>query len=419
MITNKINDLIENEYPYLENLYIYLHKNPELSFQEKNTSEKLANELESLNITVEKFIGGYGIVGILKNGEGPTIMIRTDMDALPQQEKTNLPYASNVKMINSDGKESYVMHACGHDIHMSIFIGTARILNKIKDYWKGTILFVGQPAEEKISGAAEMLKAGLFTRFPKPNYILALHTHPTLFAGTVGYCEGYSWAADVMLDLIVKGVSGHGASPHTSIDPIVISAHIIIAIQSIISREINPTEKAVITIGSIHGGLTHNIIPSEVKLSITIRAYSQETINHILESIKNKANNIAKAFGLQENLLPEIIQKESTPAVYNDPELTNKLVQSFIKILGKDNIIKLEPEMISEDFGLYGLQEPKIPICIFRLGTLSKKMLEKYNNDINLVPKLHSDKYTPEYEISIKTGVKAMVQSIVDLLNKK
>lgn len=419
MITNKINELVEKEYSYLENLYKYLHQNPELSFHEKNTSEKLANELESLNIKVEKNIGGYGIVGILKNDEGNTIMIRTDMDALPQQEKTNLPYASNVKIINFDGKETYVMHACGHDIHMAIFIGTARILNKIKDYWKGTILFVGQPAEEKITGAKEMIKDGLFTRFPQPNYILALHTHPTLFAGSVGYCEGYSWAADVMLDLIVKGVSGHGASPHTTIDPIIISAHIIIAIQSIISREINPTEKAVITIGSIHGGLTHNIIPSEVKLSITIRAYSQETTNNILESIKNKANNIAKAFGLKDNLLPEISLKESTPAVYNDPELTNKLVKSFIKIIGEDNIIKLEPEMISEDFGLYGLQNPKIPICIFRLGTLSKKLLEKYNNDIEKLPKLHSDMYTPEPEASIKTGVKAMVQSIVDLLNEE
>lgn len=411
-------ELIDKEYPFLEKFYKYLHANPELSFYEKNTSEKLAAELESLKIDVTKNIGGYGIVGIIKNGTGPVVMLRTDMDALPVEEKTGLPFASKVKMVNKNGNETGVMHACGHDVHMSVFLGTARLLSKLKNSWQGTIILVGQPAEERIAGAEAMIKAGLFEKFPRPDFALALHTHPALPAGMVGYCEGYSWAGDEMLDLIVKGITGHGASPHTAIDPIVIASQIVLALQTIISREINPMDSAVITVGSIHGGVTHNIIPGEVLLSLTVRSYASEVTKHILKSIKQKADGIAKAYGLPDDLLPEIIIKESTPAVYNDPLLTGKLKNSFINILGTNNVVKLNPEMISEDFALYGLTEPKIPICIFRLGTIDQSTLAKYENKIELLPKLHSDKYAPVYEQSIKTGVKAMCKAVLDLLNE-
>jgi hippurate hydrolase len=411
-----IADFTTKDYTYLENFYKQMHQNPELSFYEEQTSERLAKELASLNIKVTKNIGGYGIVGVLSNGDGPVIMLRTDMDALPVEEKTGLSYASKARAVNKDGKEVGVMHACGHDVHMTVFLGTARLLASTKDKWKGTIVFVGQPAEERIAGAENMIKDGLFEKFPRPNYALALHTHPTLQAGKVGYCEGYSWAGDEMLDLIVKGISGHGASPHTAIDPILISSHIILALQAIVSREINPVEPAVITVGSIHGGITHNIIPKEVILSLTIRSYSAEVTKHILASIKLKAENIARSFGVPENLLPEMIIKESTPAIYNDPALTNKLKESFINILGGNNVEKLAPEMISEDFALYGLVEPKIPICIFRLGTIDNKILNQFENKPELLPKLHSDKFAPAVEPTIKTGVKAMTRAVIDLL---
>lgn len=411
-----IADFTTKDYTYLENFYKQMHQNPELSFYEEQTSERLAKELASLNIKVTKNIGGYGIVGVLSNGDGPVIMLRTDMDALPVEEKTGLSYASKARAVNKDGKEVGVMHACGHDVHMTVFLGTARLLASTKDKWKGTIVFVGQPAEERIAGAENMIKDGLFEKFPRPNYALALHTHPTLQAGKVGYCEGYSWAGDEMLDLIVKGISGHGASPHTAIDPILISSHIILALQAIVSREINPVEPAVITVGSIHGGITHNIIPKEVILSLTIRSYSAEVTKHILASIKLKAENIARSFGVPENLLPEMIIKESTPAIYNDPALTNKLKESFINILGGNNVEKLAPEIISEDFALYGLVEPKIPICIFRLGTIDNKILNQFENKPELLPKLHSDKFAPAVEPTIKTGVKAMTRAVIDLL---
>ena len=415
-MNSHVAEQIEKDYSYLENFYKDLHQNPELSFYEKETSEKLAKELEQLGINVTRNIGGYGIVGVLTNGDGPVIMLRTDMDALPVEEKTGLDYASKIKALNKDGKETSVMHACGHDVHMTVFLGAARQLVNSKSKWKGTIVFVGQPAEERIAGAEQMIKDGLFEKFPRPNYALALHTHPTLLAGKVGYCEGYSWAGDEMLDLIVKGISGHGASPHTAIDPIVIASHIILALQTIVSRELNPIDPAVITVGSIHGGITHNIIPNEVKLSLTIRSYSYTVTEHILKSIKLKADNIARSFGVPENLLPEMIIKESTPAIYNDPALTNKLKESFINILGSENVEKLNPEMISEDFALYGLVEPKIPICIYRLGTIDNKILHQFENKPELLPKLHSDKFAPAIEPTIKTGVKAMFRAVIDLL---
>ncbi len=417
MINREIIETVEKNYPYLDDFYKQLHANPELSFHEKNTSKKLASELRSLGIEVTEYVGGYGIVGVLKNGKGPVIMLRTDMDALPVEEKTNLPYASKVRTVTDDGKETGVMHACGHDIHMSVFLGTAKTLTALKDKWNGTIILVGQPAEEKIAGAELMIKNGLFEKFPRPDYILALHTHPTLMAGHIGYCAGFSWAGDEMLNLIVKGISGHGASPHTAIDPIIMSAQIILALQTIVSREINPVDPAVLSIGAIHGGITHNIIPSEVMLSITVRAYSAEVTKHILRSIKLKADCVARSYGLPEESLPEIIIKESTPAVYNDPTLTENLKNSAIDILGESKVIKLNPEMISEDFALYGLTEPKIPICIFRLGTVDIQTLNKYGNKIEHLPKLHSEKYAPAPEPTIKTGVKAMTKTVMDLLS--
>ncbi len=396
--------------------YEFLHQNPELSFQEKNTSNLIAIQMKKLGFEVTENVGGFGVVSILKNGKGKTIMVRTDTDALPLLEKTNLSYASKTIAKDDKGNDTPVMHACGHDIHISVFLALAEFFAQNKNDWKGTLLMVAQPAEERGRGATQMLENGLFTKFPLPDMAFALHCNAQMQAGKVGFCSEYAFAGVDTIDILVNGMGGHGAAPHTTIDPVVISSQIVMGLQTIISREINPIDPAVITVGSLHCGTKHSIITDQAKLQLTVRAYKPETRNKIIEAIQRKAKYIALSANVPQEKLPEvIITNEKIPAVYNNPELTQKAINVAQEVLGKENVLKSDPVMIGEDFGLYGLTNEKIPICIFWLGTISPEKMQQNTP----LPSLHSGNYAPEPRQSILTGVKVMGNVIGAMMNDK
>ena len=399
------------------NLYKFLHSNPELSWQEDKTASHLADILETDGYEVTRGVGKKGVVAILENGRGPTLMIRADMDALPVKEKTNLKYASKVRQINRFGKEVPVMHACGHDIHMSVLIGTAKNLISMKDSWSGTLMLVLQPAEEVGQGSLAMLEDGLFERFPRPDFNLALHVGGMGPAGTIGYQLGYAMANVDSVDIIVNGVGGHGAYPHTTIDPIVLASQIVLSLQTIVSRKIDPLEPAVVTVGSIHGGLKHNIISEEVRLQLTLRSYSDEVREKTIDEIKKIVKGLGIAAGLPESKMPKVLLKdEYTPALYNDPEFSRKVLNFISKEIGDENVSEISAVMGGEDFARYGRQDPKIPSLLFWLGGTSKEDWKKYqNNEIEMVS-IHSPFFAPDPKPTITTGIKAMSASALGLL---
>jgi hippurate hydrolase len=413
----EVKALTETIYPALEKLYQNLHEYPELALQEKQTSKKISGELNKLGFEVIENIGGYGLAAILKNGAGPTVLIRTDMDGLPLEEKTGLPFSSKAKGINAAGAEVNVMHACGHDLHMTVFVGTAKILSQLKKRWKGTLVLVAQPAEEVGFGAAMMFDDGLYKKIPYPDYALALHNNASLAAGTVGYNTKNFMASVDMMNITVKGKGGHGASPHQTVDPIVLSAQMILAFQTIVSREINPLEPAVITVGSIHGGTVHNIIPDEVKLQLTLRSYSSEVRAQIITAIKNKSKYLALQAGLSEDRFPEItINDPKTPATINDEALTQKIKSVFETTFGPANVINVPPSMVGEDFSRFALQEKKVPICMFWLGVVNPENLKTSQQSGVPLPSLHSSTFAPQVDKSIRTGVIAMSEAALLLL---
>lgn len=406
-------------YPDLEKLYLHLHQNPELSFHEEQTAARLARELQQCGFEVTTNIGGHGIVGVLKNGKGPTVMVRTDLDALPIVENTGLAYASKVRTHDATGNEVGVMHACGHDVHMTVFAGTARVLGQMKEHWQGTLVFIGQPAEERGGGARAMLADGLYSRFPRPDYALALHTNAALAAGKVAHCAGYALANVNSVDLTIRGVGGHGAYPHTTKDPVVIAAQVVLALQTIVSRETKPIEPAVVTVGSIHGGTKHNIISDEVKMELTLRSYSEEVREHTIAAIRRIAKGIAQAAGVPEDRMPIVtVSDEFTPSTYNDPQLVQRIVPVFEQMLGKENVVATEPVMGGEDFGEYGRTNPKVPIFIFWLGTVAPEKIIASQNGGAALPSLHSNKFAPLPEPSIQTGVQAMSAAVLELLGR-
>jgi len=416
---NNFENFIETEIPYLRELYIDIHKNPEISLMEKETSIKLANELRKVGFEVEENFGGYGIVGILKNGEGPTILYRTDMDALPMEEKTGLPYASKVITKNIDGNDVGTMHSCGHDMHMTVWTGTARALVDRKSEWNGTIIMIGQPAEEIGAGAAMMLNAGLYEKYPIPDYGIALHASPTIPSGKVGFGKGYIMANTESVDIKIFGQGSHGAVPHMSIDPIVTASMIVMELQTIVSRNLNPLDDAVITVGSIKGGTKHNIIPDEVNLQLTIRTYKEEVRNLIHKRIKEICNGIAASMGLDESKWPKIIMPEQyTPANYNDELLIDIMTNVSNSIIGKENVVTVEPQMVGEDFARYGSTKENIPTAMYWLGTVPKERMDKYNAGEYALPALHSPFYYPEIDNTIRTGVKVSTESLIELFNK-
>lgn len=420
MADEALEKAVEADLSYLRDFYEELHKNPELSYHEEKTSARLAGELKELGFEVTQKVGGWGIVGVLENGPGPTVLIRADMDALPVKELTGVAYASAAIGLNDDGLEVPVMHACGHDIHMTVFVGTARRLVALKDQWSGTIVFIGQPAEERGGGARAMLEDGLFQRFPRPDYNLALHTAAVLPVGKIGITEGWALANVDSVDIIVRGIGGHGSTPHMTKDPVVLAAQIVLSLQTIVSREIAPQDPAVITVGSIHGGLKHNIISNEVKLQITVRSYTDEVRAKLLAAIERIAVNAGRMAGLPEDLLPivDIRMDEYTPSTYNSPDLAKRVAASIERAKIAE-VISTPPVMGGEDFSRYGREEPKIPSLMFWLGGVDPEKYAASVREGTKLPSLHSPYFAPLPDPTISIGVNAMTVAALDLLAKR
>ena len=412
-----VRSAVARELPDLEVLYRTLHAAPELSLHEERTSARIATELRKVGFEVTERVGGWGVVGILRNGAGPTLLVRTDMDALPVTEATGLPYASAARANDDEGREVGVMHACGHDAHMSILVGTARVLAGMRERWRGTLVMIGQPAEERGLGAEALLRDGLFARFPRPAVCVALHVTPALPVGAVGVVEGYAFANVDTVEVVMRGVGGHGARPHVTRDPIVMAAQFVTAVQTIVSRRMDPVEPAVVTVGSIHGGTAPNIIPDEVRLQLTVRSYAPEARKLILGEIERIARGVAEAAQAPADRMPTVRVIEGfTPALYNDPALAGRLSAAWRRWLGDGNVSSLKPEMIGEDFAEYGLAEPRIPICMFRVGTSSPESLAESRRTGVELPTLHSSRYAPVFEGTIATGVTAMTAAVLELL---
>ena len=420
--------IADAELPSLLTIYKDLHTHPELSTHEERSAAIVAKELKAAGYEVTERVGKYdkpgltcfGVIGLMKNGDGPTIAIRTDLDALPVKEETGVPYASTVTTKNDAGQEVGVMHACGHDIHMSTFIGTARALAKLKDKWKGTLVMIGQPAEETVGGARALLKDGLYTRWPKPAYVLGLHDDAEIATGQIGVTEGYCYANVDSVDVTVRGVGGHGAYPHKTKDPVVLAAEMITAWQTIASRENNPIDPIVITVGSIHGGTKHNIISNEVKMQLTVRTYKQEVRDRVLAAIERIAKGVATTAGIPAELAPIVsVEKDQyTPATYNNPELTKRVSAAMKAALGPDSIVAKDPTMGGEDFSEYSLPDHSIPAFMFNVGAVDPAKATESKKSGTPLPSLHSSKFAPVPEPTIKTGLIGMVSAVLDLMKK-
>ena len=422
-----VDGLLEREINNLVSTYKHLHSHPELSYQEKATSELLAKELRALGFAVTENVGDYGVPGrisyglvaVMKNGKGPTVMVRTDLDGLPVTENTGVPYASRVT-VKAEAGETGAMHACAHDIHMTSFLGTAKLLTQLKDRWSGTLVMIGQPAEERGAGARAMLKGGLYEKFPKPDYALALHTSAALEAGKIGYRSEYALANVDSVDITIRGIGGHGAYPHKTKDPIVLAAEVVTALQTIVSREVNPLDPAVVTVGSIHGGTKHNIIPDEVHLQLTVRSYKPEVRKQLIAAIRRITLGVAAVNGIPAELAPTVTVpiEEYTPSTYNDPKLTARTVAALQSALGPENVVETEPVMAGEDFGRYALEDRSVPICILWLGGVDPKKVRAAEEKGLRLPPLHSSKFAPLPEPTVRTGVKGMTSIVLDLMKK-
>ena len=413
-VQEAVSSYLEDDIDYLLKFYKHRHQNPEISLKEKETSKDLANELRDIGFEVTENFGGYGVVGILKNGKGPTILYRTDTDALPMVEKTNLNYASALTT-KLNGLEVGMMHSCGHDMHMTSWVGTARAMVKMKDKWKGTLMLIGQPAEEIGEGAGLMLNAGLYDKFGVPDYGIGLHCSPTIAAGQVGFGKGYTMANTESVDIKVFGYGAHGAAPHMSIDPVVLASMMVMEFQTIVSRNLKPTESAVVTVGSIHGGTKHNIIPDEVTLQLTVRTYTEEVRKMIHKRLNEISRGVAIAAGLPEDKMPEVVIPDNfTPANYNHPELVDMLTASASDAIGSENVLHAEPQMVGEDFSRYGRTEHKVPTVLYWLGSVPDARM--VSGDL---PGLHSPFYYPDPTNTIETAVKVTSQGLVDLFNQK
>jgi amidohydrolase len=403
---------IDAIYPDLDKLYIDLHQNPELAFQEKRTSAALAERLKSMGYEVTTGVGGTGVVAVMKNGPGPTVMLRTDMDALPIEEKTGLPFASHVTEKNQAGETVPVMHACGHDVHMTSWIGTAKLLAQNKQQWHGTLVLVGQPAEEIVGGAVAMIKDGLFTRFPKPDYAFAIHDDETMPAGVVGFHAGPFRASADAVDITVYGRGGHGARPNITIDPVLIAAKTVVSLHNIVSREIDPQQPAVITVGSIHGGTQNNIIPDQVKLQLTVRSYSPEVRKHLLASIERVAKGESMASGAPKE--PLVTIKPGTDTVVNDPETTARVVSALKRGLGDSAIREMPASMTSEDFSQYGQNGTRA--VLIHVGAQEPTKFASAKASGLQLPSLHTAQWQPDREPTIKTAIMVETAAVMELL---
>ncbi len=415
----RIRVLVEKEFPSIQDLYTSIHRSPELSLAEAKTSRRLAEELQKIGtFKVTEAVGGHGIVAVMENGRGKTLLLRADLDALPVKEQTGAQYASRVQTTDRAGATVPVMHACGHDIHIANLVGVARAMAALKDHWRGTLVLIGQPAEEVGKGAKAMLEDGLFKKFPRPDWCLALHVDAELESGKVGYVSGFAMANVDSVDVVIKGVGGHGAHPDKCIDPVVIAAQVVIGMQIIVSREIRPIDPVVVTVGSIHGGTKHNIIPDQVTMQLTVRSYTDEVRDKTLKAIERVARGTAKAAGVPDDLAPTVtVKDEHTPATYNTPELVDRVTKTLRQTVGEANVLQREPTMGGEDFGRYGREEPKVPIFMYRLGSVPPaKVAASKQPGGKPLPSLHSPFYLPDREPTLKTGMLTMTAAAIDLL---
>jgi amidohydrolase len=416
---------VRQELPGLVDTYKTLHSHPELSHYEEHTSAMLADELRKAGYTVTDHIGVYpdgtkafGVVGILKNGTGPTLLVRGDMDALPVIEETGVPYASHIMTKNKGGQDVGVMHACGHDVHTTVLIGTARALAASKSQWHGTLMIVGQPSEETIDGAKAMLADHLYERFGKPDMIIGLHDTNEAAAGTVGITSGPAMASSTSVDVTIRGIGGHGASPQLGRDPVMLSAMFIMDLQTIVSREEDPRDPAVITVGDIHGGTKRNIIPNEVKLELTTRAFSDKSRQIILDGIRQMALGVATSAGLPADKAPivTVIDTESTPVLYNDPAMTAKVRATLVKTIGEANVHDTPPVTGSEDVGVFGLEGHKIPLVYYWLGAMNKDRYAAAVAAGKPLPGPHTSKFEPDPVPTLETGVRTLTATALSLL---
>ncbi len=412
---------VESDYAeHLGPLFEHLHRNPELSYLEVATAARIAQELRTAGADVTEGVGGTGVVGILANGDGPTVLVRADMDGLPVKEESGLPYASVATQVNAAGQEVPVMHACGHDVNMVALVGTARRLAALRDRWSGTVMFVGQPAEERLGGARAMLDDGLYQRFGVPDYALALHVAASGPAGRLGIRGGPFAASADSVDIVVRGVATHGAAPHKGKDPIYVAAQIVVALQGLVSRELSPLEPGVVTVGSIHGGSKHNIIPDEVKLELTVRADTPETRQKLLAGIERVALGVARTAGLPEEQLPEVrIASESTPTLLNDVALTDRIRAAFVRELGEEALYERPRDgMGAEDFAYFVGAEHGVPGTYFSVGGTPQAALDAEMEGGPPVPSHHSGLFRIEPEPAVTSGVEAMTVAVLELLGR-
>ena len=415
-----LSDAISADMPQLMTLYRDLHANPELSMEEVRTAAKLAAEARKLGFSVTEKVGKTGVVAVMENGPGPVLLIRADMDGLPVVEQTGLPFASKVRATSVTGVESGVMHACGHDTHMTAWLGTARRLAAAKDQWSGTLVMILQPGEETSQGARAMLDDGLFTRFPKPTHALAFHDSASLPAGTIGYTPGPSFANVDSVDIRVRGIGGHGAVPHATKDPIVLGADMVGALQTLVSRELDPQDAAVVTVGSFQAGTKHNVISDEAVLLLTVRSYTDSTRRHLLDGISRIARGKAIAAGIPEDRMPVVTVREGefTPAVFNTASLTASTAALFRRTFGEQRVREVPPPMVGEDFGRYHHADPKIESLIFWVGGVPKDKWDAADGHHSKLPSLHSPYWAPDAETVIATGTEAMTVAALDVLKK-
>lgn len=415
---DEFSDAVAADMPELMELYRHLHANPELSFQEEQTAARLAAIAEDLGFTVTTGVGGHGVVAILENGPGPVLLMRADMDGLPVAEQTGLPFASQTVATTDEGIESHVMHACGHDTHMTAWVGAARQMAARRDQWSGTLVAILQPAEERGAGARMMLEDGLYERFPKPGYAIAFHDSAAAPAGSIGIVSGWAMANVDSVDIRVRGIGGHGAYPHTTRDPIVLGARIVGALQTLVSREVDPQQPAVVTVGSFRAGSKHNIISDEARMLLTVRSYTDEVREQLLSGIERIARAEGLVAGLPETLLPEVTRRnEFTPAVFNTPELTRELIATFRARFGEDRVAEGAPVMGGEDFSRYWRADrDTIQSVLFWVGGVPLDRWEAAQRGEIELPSLHSAYWAPDAEAVVSTATEALVTAALQIL---
>jgi amidohydrolase len=419
-VRDEVRARVAAELGSLRALYEHLHAHPELSNMEVETAARMARELRAAGVEVTEGVGGRGIVGVLRNGAGPTVLLRADMDALPVKEETGLPYASRAVVKDHAGRDQPAMHACGHDVHMTSLVGAARTLSALRARWAGTIVFVLQPAEEIVEGARAMLSDGLYTRFPKPDAALALHTDAWMPAGQVGYGEGPFMSGVSSVDIVVRGIGGHGSAPHTAKDPVVLAAQIVIALQTIVSREVKPGVRAVVTVGTVAGGAKRNIIPESVKLELSLRAFDPQVMQQLIAAIQRIVAGTAQAAGMPADRMPTVtVTPESSDPVVNDVPLTQRLARTFTDWFGAERVSAIEPLNAAEDFTYFGRTAERVPIVLWRIGATAPTLLADAARTGVPAPSNHNPRFAPVAEPTITAGVTSMAAAVLDLLARK